>query len=171
MAVLSQASKGCRGAAAWPYCRTNDEFNAAKKDFYGARSEKSIISSRSRRLHRSARMCKLFVVGEQVIGTMLRQAKRPGGVRANYSLGGATVDLHSICCPHMAREMAIAATKALKLDYAGVDLLFLPGQQIYRVRSEQDRRLECDRRRSASTSQYCTTPNRRRGVQLAQHGR
>ncbi|CDQ39430.1 MULTISPECIES: ATP-grasp domain-containing protein [Virgibacillus] len=66
---------------------------------------------------------RLHVVGDQVVASMKRQADND--FRANVSAGGKmeaytpTID---------EQELAIAATKAIGADFAGVDLLFGPDQ-------------------------------------------
>lgn len=62
---------------------------------------------------------RVFVVGNKVVAAMERKAKK-GEFRANFHLGG------SICVTDLSQEerkFAICATRALGLDYAGVDIL------------------------------------------------
>src|SRR5699024_7806278 len=64
---------------------------------------------------------RLHVVGERVVASMLRLAQND--FRANVSAGG-------LMEPYEPNEeeyaIAVAATKAVKADFAGVDLLFRP---------------------------------------------
>lgn len=70
----------------------------------------------------AARDLRLFVVGGRVVAAMRRQA-REGEFRANLHRGGVAVVHHPT--PDQ-RATAIAATRALGLDAAGVDLLDTP---------------------------------------------
>ncbi|WP_290814626.1 RimK family alpha-L-glutamate ligase [Halovivax sp.] len=68
--------------------------------------------------HRDTRV---YVVGDEVVGAMYRYAPE-NDWRTNVALGGdvedATGDL-----PEAVREMAVRSTRAIGLDYAGVDLV------------------------------------------------
>lgn len=67
---------------------------------------------------------RLQVVGDQVVASMLR--KSSNDFRANVTAGGSM----EIYEPSNAeQELAIAATKAIGADFAGVDLLFGPNGQ------------------------------------------
>lgn len=64
---------------------------------------------------------RLHVVGDRVVATMLRVAKND--FRANVSAGGLMEPYE----PNKQEcALAVAATKAIKADFAGVDLLFGP---------------------------------------------
>lgn len=69
---------------------------------------------------------RLNVVGDRVIAAMYREAKN-GDFRANLTLGGAMR-------PHEAteeeKELALRASRALGLDFSGVDLLFGEGGEL-----------------------------------------
>ena len=60
-----------------------------------------------------------FVIGDKVVGTMMRQAKE-GEFRSNIHRGG-TGSIVKISPEE--RKVAIAAAKAMKLNMAGVDLI------------------------------------------------
>ncbi|MFD1039530.1 RimK family alpha-L-glutamate ligase [Virgibacillus byunsanensis] len=66
---------------------------------------------------------RLHVVGNQVVASMLRTASND--FRANVSAGGT---MEPYFPSSFERETAIAATKAIGADFAGVDLLFGPNQ-------------------------------------------
>lgn len=65
---------------------------------------------------------RIIVIGEKIL-TSVRRTAPEGDFRANASIGGAM-------SPHIAtdveKQMAIAATKALNLDVAGVDIIYTP---------------------------------------------
>lgn len=63
---------------------------------------------------------RVFVVGNKVIGAMKRTAP-PNDFRANITIGG-TGELYQLT--DEIREIALATTKTLGLEIAGVDLLF-----------------------------------------------
>ncbi|QDP40752.1 ATP-grasp domain-containing protein [Radiobacillus deserti] len=65
---------------------------------------------------------RLNVVGDKVVAAVLREAKED--FRANVSAGG-TMKPHSPS--QIEKDLAIAATKAIGADFAGVDLLFGKG--------------------------------------------
>jgi RimK family alpha-L-glutamate ligase len=60
-----------------------------------------------------------FVVNDTCVALMLRQAA-PGEVRANLALGATGTQLS---LDHTAASTAVAAMKACRLDYGGVDLI------------------------------------------------
>mgnify|MGYP001445200124 CR=1 FL=1 len=62
---------------------------------------------------------RLFVVGERVVGTMMRQAKE-GEFRSNIHRGGVGINIK--VTPEE-RKVAIAAAKAMRLNIAGVDII------------------------------------------------
>ncbi|WP_407272742.1 RimK family alpha-L-glutamate ligase [Radiobacillus sp. PE A8.2] len=62
---------------------------------------------------------RLNVVGDEVVASMLRQSS--GDFRANVSVGG-TMQVYQPS--HYEKQLAIAATKAIGADFAGIDLLF-----------------------------------------------
>ena len=64
---------------------------------------------------------RLHVVGNQVVASMLR--KSANDFRANITAGGKMEQYYPT---DVEQEMAIAATKAIGADFAGVDLLFGP---------------------------------------------
>ncbi|WZL82582.1 RimK family alpha-L-glutamate ligase [Vallitaleaceae bacterium 9-2] len=63
---------------------------------------------------------RVFVVGNRVVGCMIRRAKEDD-FRANYSAGG-TVESYPVS--PLIERIALQAAKVLGLDVAGVDLLF-----------------------------------------------
>jgi ribosomal protein S6--L-glutamate ligase len=68
-----------------------------------------------------------FVVGGSCVALAARKSAGPGEPRANLTLGAAAARLP---LDHPAAALAAAATKALGLDYAGVDLLEAAGGQL-----------------------------------------
>lgn len=60
-----------------------------------------------------------FVIGDQVVASMLRQAK-PGGFRSNLHRGGKAQEVE---LSDLERQTAILAAKTLGLQVAGVDML------------------------------------------------
>ncbi|HLS61578.1 MAG TPA: RimK family alpha-L-glutamate ligase [Virgibacillus sp.] len=66
---------------------------------------------------------RLHVVGDNVVASMLRQSQTD--FRANVSAGGS---MEAYQPTTVEKELAIAATKAIGADFAGVDLLFGPEQ-------------------------------------------
>lgn len=62
---------------------------------------------------------RVFVVGDEVIAAMERKAQ-PGEFRANVELGAS---VHAVQISDEVARLAILAVKALKLDYAGVDII------------------------------------------------
>lgn len=62
---------------------------------------------------------RFFVVGDRVVGTMMRQAKE-GEFRSNIHRGGVGVNVK--VTPEE-RKVAIAAAKAMRLNMAGVDII------------------------------------------------
>jgi len=62
-----------------------------------------------------------MVIGDNVAFSMLRKAKDPDEFRSNFSLGG-TVTPYTLSQEE--KNIAVNATKAIGLDYSGVDLLF-----------------------------------------------
>ena len=67
---------------------------------------------------------RLHVVGDDVVASMLRKSQ--SDFRANVSAGGS---MESYQPTTVEKELAIAATKAIGADFAGVDLLFGPHQK------------------------------------------
>lgn len=61
-----------------------------------------------------------YVVDGECVAVVRRSASRPGEPRANLALGGVAAPL---AAGHPATALAVAATRALGLDYAGVDLI------------------------------------------------
>jgi ribosomal protein S6--L-glutamate ligase len=61
-----------------------------------------------------------YVVGAACVALARRKSAKPGEPRANITLGAVATGLP---LDHPAAALAAAATKALGLDYAGVDLL------------------------------------------------
>lgn len=66
---------------------------------------------------------RLLVCGGKVIATMERRAA-DGGFKANFSTGGS---VQSFVPDRVAVDMALRTSRALGLDFAGVDLLFDEG--------------------------------------------
>src|SRR5699024_10382671 len=64
---------------------------------------------------------RLQVVGDQVVASMLRRSSND--FRANVTAGGSMEPYNPT---NIEQELAIAATKAIGADFAGVDLLFGP---------------------------------------------
>lgn len=64
---------------------------------------------------------RLHVVGDHVVASMLRKSSTD--FRSNVSAGGSMESYHPTTAEE---ELAIAATKAIGADFAGVDLLFGP---------------------------------------------
>lgn len=60
-----------------------------------------------------------FIVGDRVVGTMMRQAKK-GEFRSNIHRGGTGIPIKITA---EERKVALAAAKAMKLNMAGVDLI------------------------------------------------
>jgi hypothetical protein len=75
-----------------------------------------------------ARDTRVYVVGGEVVGAMERRAPE-GEWRTNVALGGEVVDATDSLPDHVT-EMALDATAAVGLDYAGVDLVS-DGQRWY----------------------------------------
>jgi len=67
---------------------------------------------------------RIFVIGENVTAAMAREAP-PGKWKSNVSQGGKT---SPIIPSNELRELSIKATKALGLEYSGVDVAEIPGQ-------------------------------------------
>lgn len=63
---------------------------------------------------------RIFVVGDKIVAAMERIATRKGEFRSNFSMGGK-VKIASLTDEE--KRIAIKATKACGLDYAGVDLI------------------------------------------------
>lgn len=63
---------------------------------------------------------RLYVVGDEVVGTMKRENKN-GDFRANIELGGIGTKYEA---NDRQKALAIKAVKTLDLDFAGVDILF-----------------------------------------------
>lgn len=61
-----------------------------------------------------------YVVGGACAALARRTSAHPGELRANITLGGVAT---ALALDHPAAALAVAATQALGLDYAGVDLL------------------------------------------------
>lgn len=63
---------------------------------------------------------RVFVIGDRAVGAMLRSA-REGKIKANFSAGGsvAPFELNSLV-----ERLAVASSKILGLEIAGVDILF-----------------------------------------------
>ena len=68
----------------------------------------------------AGRDIRLNVVGDKVVAAMLRESAN-GDFRANASQGGK---LSPYSPSQMEIELAIATAKAVRADFAGVDLLF-----------------------------------------------
>ncbi|WP_435317993.1 RimK family alpha-L-glutamate ligase [Haloarchaeobius sp. TZWSO28] len=68
--------------------------------------------------HRDMRV---YVVGNEVIGSMFRYAP-PGDWRTNVALGGEVEDAGDALTDEVA-DLALRATEVLQLDYAGVDVV------------------------------------------------
>lgn len=62
---------------------------------------------------------RVFVMGDQVLAAMERKAQ-PGEFRANVELGAS---VHTVQISDEVARLATLAVKALKLDYAGVDII------------------------------------------------
>src|SRR5690625_4957309 len=71
---------------------------------------------------------RLHVVGDNVVASMLRQSQTD--FRANVSAGGS---MEAYQPTTVEKELAIAATKAIGADFAGVDLLFGPHQKPVKI--------------------------------------
>lgn len=63
---------------------------------------------------------RVFVIDGKVCGAIERRANQPNEFRANLHLGGTA---HAVTITEQESSIAIAATKALGLKYAGVDIL------------------------------------------------
>ncbi len=63
---------------------------------------------------------RVWVVGGEVCASVLR--KNDNSFKSNYAQGGSAYEIE---LPQEVKEMAIAATAAVGLDFAGVDILFL----------------------------------------------
>jgi len=61
-----------------------------------------------------------YVVGGRCLGIMARSSVSPAEWRANLALGGKAIPLP---ITHPAGDLAVQATSAVRLDYAGVDIL------------------------------------------------
>ncbi len=71
----------------------------------------------------SGRDLRVWVIGGRVIGHTLRSNKN--SFKSNFAQGG---DAYRVELPSRAAELAVEATKALGLDFAGVDILFGGGK-------------------------------------------
>ena len=71
----------------------------------------------------ASRDTRAFVIGERVVAAMTREAP-PGGWKSNVSQGGRASP--TSLSPELS-ELAIRATKALELEYSGVDVAEIPG--------------------------------------------
>ena len=69
---------------------------------------------------------RLQVVGGRIVAAMLRENRND--FRANITNGGTATDYTAAVTPAQA-EMAVEACRALGLDFAGVDILFGPGEE------------------------------------------
>lgn len=69
---------------------------------------------------------RLQVVGDRIVAAMLRENRND--FRANITNGGNATDYTAAVTPDQA-EMAVEACRALGLDFAGVDILFGPGEE------------------------------------------
>jgi RimK family alpha-L-glutamate ligase len=72
-----------------------------------------------RAIDHDGRDVRLFVVGDRVVGAIVRTAP-PGDWRTNVARGGTA---RPIDAPELWRQYALAAARAVGADYAGVDLL------------------------------------------------
>jgi gamma-F420-2:alpha-L-glutamate ligase len=73
--------------------------------------------------HSHGRDVRLLIIGDQVAAAMERRSK-DGGFKSNISLGGSGIRINP---PREMAELAINAAKALRLDVAGVDVLYDEG--------------------------------------------
>ena len=71
---------------------------------------------------------RVYVVGDQVVGAMRRYAPE-GDWRTNVALGGRVEDAGDALTDEV-RGLALDATRAVGLDYAGVDLVGGPGSYV-----------------------------------------
>lgn len=88
-------------------------------DFFWEMSDENIILIQEYVKEAKGRDIRIFVVGERVVGAMMRASKR-GEFRSNMELG-AESSLVEITDEE--RDIAIRATKAVRLDIAGVDIM------------------------------------------------
>jgi gamma-F420-2:alpha-L-glutamate ligase len=70
---------------------------------------------------------RLLVIGDRIVATMERRS-RDGGFKSNISLGGYGV---AIAPPPDMADLALRAARALRLDIAGIDILY--DQNGYRI--------------------------------------
>lgn len=66
---------------------------------------------------------RVWVIGGEVVGGLLRSNEH--SFKSNFAQGG---NASSIILPQEVKELAVAATEALGLDFAGVDILFGGGK-------------------------------------------
>lgn len=108
--------KGIEGAKGESVYLVNSQYDIdrvmkeCKKDIL---AQEFIESSKGRDL-------RVWVIGNRVVGCVLRSSK--SDFRSNYSLGG-TVELIEI--DKEIEEVAVNSVKAIGLEFAGVDLMFL----------------------------------------------
>jgi RimK family alpha-L-glutamate ligase len=81
-----------------------------------------------RAIDHGGRDVRAFVVGDQVLGAIERQARSAGGWRTNISRGGRA---RAVELSRDEAGLALAAARAVGADYAGVDLLPAVGGVTY----------------------------------------
>lgn len=116
--VVVKTLKGTRGTGVM-LCQDRAQFGDLTNLLDGARAETDFIFQRYVRASHG-RDVRVLVVGGKAVAAMERRSAN-GGFKSNISLGGhgSPFDMP----PEMAK-LAVTVAKALKLDVAGVDILF-----------------------------------------------
>ncbi|KKU78928.1 MAG: alpha-L-glutamate ligase [Candidatus Peregrinibacteria bacterium GW2011_GWA2_47_7] len=115
--IIMKAPYGLQGAGVVIF-ETKRSFVSAT-DFLSSIVKNNVVIMQEYVREAKGKDIRIFVVGNAVVAAMERKAKK-GEFRANFHLGGSiqVADLRE-----EERKFAIQATRALGLDYAGVDIL------------------------------------------------
>jgi gamma-F420-2:alpha-L-glutamate ligase len=116
--VVVKTLRSTRGAGV-VLCQDREQFDSLASLLGDANPSADFIFQKYIRSSHG-RDVRLFVIGGQVAAAMERRS-RNGGFKSNISLGGVGSSIEPP--PEMA-ELALRAAKALRLDIAGVDVLF-----------------------------------------------
>lgn len=116
--VVVKTLKGTRGSGVL-LCQNREQFGDLASLLGGANPGEDFIFQRYVRASHG-RDVRLLVVGGKVVAAMERRA-RDGGFKSNVSLGGEGLPFDP---PRDMKKLAIKVAKTLKLDIAGVDILF-----------------------------------------------
>ncbi len=116
--VVVKTLRSTRGAGV-VLCQDREQFDSLASLLGDANPSADFIFQKYIRSSHG-RDVRLFVIGDKVAAAMERRS-RNGGFKSNISLGGVGTPIDPP--PEMA-ELALKAAKALRLDIAGIDILF-----------------------------------------------